>query len=147
MRVEDRLRTNRETVRTERVKANRRIESSPFLKVLHREQQASTNDEIERLMQKLDEQAERLTHSRTLIDLNLYKKYVHQILERTIGNGIGLVEKRIDTYGRTRIYRTVQEINAELVSLTDEVLKRETSRLDILRKVGQIKGLLIQLQA
>lgn len=148
MRVEERLPSRREAVAPGHVGAKRRIEPSPFLKVLNQEQQSSSWEEMQQLLQKLDEQGNRLVHSRTLIDLNHYKKLVFQILERSVGNGIQLTEKRvIDAQGHSRIYRHVEEINERLVQLTDDMLKRESSRLEILEKIGQIKGLLIQLNA
>lgn len=144
------MRSRRETLSTGRAKPGpRHVEPSQFFKVLKREQgDPSAGEELNRLLQKLDEQGNRLVHSRTLVDLNHYKKLVNQILERTVGLGVGLTEKRsTDAHGRSRIYRCVEKINEELVALTDEVLKRENSRLLILEKVGQIKGMLIQLNA
>ena len=72
---------------------------------------------------------------------------MRQILERTVGDGVRLMEKHAtDRSGRSRIYHLVEEVNAELVQLTEAILEREQDRLHILDKIGQIKGLLIQLK-
>lgn len=148
MRIEDRIGSRREQLTTGQVKVGRSVEPSQFLKVLTREQSSSSKEEMDKLLRQLDEQGNRLIHSRTLVDLKLYKKIVHQILERTIGEGVRLTERHsIDGYGRSRVYRSVERINEKLVQLTDDILERETSRLHLLEKIGQIKGLLIQLNA
>lgn len=148
MRIEERVGSRRKQLPASRVKTSPRVESSQFFKVLAREQIPSAEAEMDKLLRQLDEHGNRLIHSCTLVDLNHYKKIVYQILRWTIGEGVGLKESHsIDGQGRSRVYRTVEQINEQLVQLTDDILERETNRLHLLEKIGQIKGFLIQLNA
>ena len=148
MRIDDHIDSRRHRLQTNRIKTERNVEPSRFFKVLKQERYPSAREEMDELLRKLDEQARRLIHSRTLIDLNHYKKLVYQFVERAVGQGIALAERHsTDARGRSRIYRCVEKIDEQLVQLTDDVLEREKSRLHLLERIGQIKGLLIQLNA
>lgn len=148
MKIEDRIGTRRQTETAKRVLREVQKDVSPFFKVLERKQLSSSQEEINELLRKLDAQAERLIHSRTLADLHHYKKIVSKILERTVGSSLRLHEQSgTDRYHRPRLYRCVEKINEEMAALTDHLLKRETTRLQLLEKIGHIKGLLLQLHA
>jgi len=47
--------------------------------------------------------------------------------------------------GRTKILRTVSTIDQRLVELTDIILKQEKKGVSLLKKVGQIEGLLVNI--
>lgn len=148
MRIGDRVGARRDHLVSDRVKASRHTRPAPFFNVLREQEAASHEEELDRLLDKLDEQGRRLVHSRTLVDLHAYKELVRQFLQNTIGEGIALKEKRMtDVRGRSRIYRSVEKVNEQLIQLTEDIVKRESNQLRILEKVGQIKGLLIQLRA
>ena len=46
---------------------------------------------------------------------------------------------------RTKIYKIVKEVDKALIDLTNSVLDKEKNSLDILSRVGEIKGLLINM--
>jgi uncharacterized protein YaaR (DUF327 family) len=48
-------------------------------------------------------------------------------------------------FGQGRSLKVVETIDETLSELTDELMKKEESSIDILGKVGEIKGLLINL--
>ena len=47
--------------------------------------------------------------------------------------------------GYSRTLSTVQEVDTKLVELTQLVLDKQRNSIDILEKIGEIKGLLINL--
>ena len=48
-------------------------------------------------------------------------------------------------YGQSRQLKTVETIDVRLVELSEEILNKEKSSLEILEMIGEIKGLLINL--
>jgi len=48
-------------------------------------------------------------------------------------------------YGQGRSLKIVETIDDKLVELTEGVLEKEESSIDLLGKIGEIKGLLINL--
>jgi len=74
------------------------------------------------------------------------KKLVKKFLEEAVQNGLQLEEQRgFNRRGRTKIYKIVKEVDSKLIDLTNTVLDKEKKGLDILNKVGEIKGLLINI--
>jgi uncharacterized protein YaaR (DUF327 family) len=60
--------------------------------------------------------------------------------------GIGLKDtKGWDRRGRGKRYKLLEEIDSVLVSMGDEMLEHEQGRIDMLNKIGEIRGLLINL--
>jgi len=67
-------------------------------------------------------------------------------LEDTVRRGIGIKETRgWDRRGRGKKYKLLDEIDQHLVSLAEELLSHEQGRIEILHRVGEIRGLLINL--
>lgn len=48
-------------------------------------------------------------------------------------------------YGQSRQLKTMETIDVRLVELSEEILNKEKSSLEILEMIGEIKGLLINL--
>lgn len=50
-----------------------------------------------------------------------------------------------DRRGRGKRYNIIDEIDSVLLSMADELLDTEQGRIDLLNKVGEIRGILINL--
>lgn len=120
--------------------------SRPFSGFLREEREAVTQDELSNRMNRIALQGERLARSMTVRELREYKRMVQQFLEETVRKGVGLKETRgFDRRGRMKRYQLLDEIDHMLVSMADELLLTEAGRLELLSKVGEIRGLLINL--
>ena len=51
----------------------------------------------------------------------------------------------LDRRGRHRVYAIIKKINEELIELTNEVIKSEQNNLSILKKLDDIRGLILDL--
>ena len=47
--------------------------------------------------------------------------------------------------GRSRLYKIVKQVDAELLRLTDELLSDQAPTIDLLARIGEIRGMLINL--
>jgi uncharacterized protein YaaR (DUF327 family) len=120
--------------------------SRPFSGFLREEREAATQDELGRRMDRISMQGERLARSMTIRELREYKLLVQRFLEDTVRKGIGLKETRgWDRRGRTKRYQLLDEMDQTLISMADELLLTEHGRIELLGKVGEIRGLLINL--
>lgn len=105
-----------------------------------------TQEELTRRMDAIAKQGERLAKSMTVRELREYKTLVRRFLEDTVRKGVGLKETRgWDRRGRTKRYQLLDEIDRALLSMADELLATEGGRIELLGKVGEIRGLLINL--
>ena len=46
---------------------------------------------------------------------------------------------------RLKVYKLVKEVDTKLVDLTNDILQKEKDSLNLLKRVGEIQGLLINM--
>lgn len=113
------------------------------LRAIHLEEDHA---DIEDLLSRLDQQAQVLAQSRQLPDLVRYRDLVQQLLQRVVEGGYAVSRHRtFDRRGRQRLFVLVNKVNSSLEELLQMVISRQASQLELLAKMGQIRGLLVDL--
>ncbi|WP_325176791.1 YaaR family protein [Paenibacillus alkalitolerans] len=136
---------NKDTMRNDN-NPNANALSRPFSGFLREEREAATQEELTRRMELIHRQGERLARSMTVRELREYKLLVKRFLEDTARKGVGLRETRgWDRRGRSKRYQLLEKIDETLLSMADELLHTETGKIELLAKIGEIRGLLINL--
>ncbi|MFS0656642.1 YaaR family protein [Bacillus sp. 179-C3.3 HS] len=88
----------------------------------------------------------KLTKSRNLKDLAKFKGLVKRFVKETVDNGLNIETSRsFDIYGNTRTLALVKALDEKLVELTEDMMDQEKPSIDLLERIGEIKGLLINL--
>lgn len=101
---------------------------------------------LQELLDEVDKKGRDLVENRTVESLFAYKNLVKSFIEEAVDFGLKISEKRgYGRAGRTKILRSVENVDEKLLQLTDLVLQKETKHINILGKVGEIKGLLVNL--
>lgn len=99
-----------------------------------------------RLISDIEQQGRRVATSRTFKDLAKFKSLIKKFVEKAVDHGLGVEQERgWNMEGYSRTLSTVQEVDTKLVELTQLVLDKQRNSIDILEKIGEIKGLLINL--
>jgi len=132
----------------DRIKSKQDIptESISFQEVMAKGRTNVVYEKLTKLVAEIEDQGKVLADKRTVDHLRKYKKLVKEFLDEAVQNGLQLEEQRgFNRRGRTKIYKIVKEIDSKLIDLTNTVLDKERSSLDILQKVGEIKGMLINI--
>lgn len=105
-------------------------------------------ERFNKLVQEIEEQGKILAETRNVGDLKKFKSLVKSFMEEAVKHGLSLEERQgFNRRGRSRIYKIVTEVDKKLLELTNAVLKKQESGLNILARVGEIKGLLINIYA
>lgn len=129
-----------------KTKNNVPTESISFQEVMAKGRKQTVYEKMTKMVEEIEEQGKTLAENRTIDQLRKYKKMVKEFMEEAIQNGLQLEEQRgFNRRGRTKIYKIVKEVDSKLIDLANDVLNKEKSRLDILNKVGEIQGLLINI--
>ncbi|RBW67859.1 DUF327 domain-containing protein [Bacillus taeanensis] len=103
-------------------------------------------DSLNQLMNRLEEQGQRLAKHKTIENLRDYKKLVRQFIGEALSYGLQLSEKQSHNYhSGMKTHQLVEIVDEKLIELQEEVLNKEGQGIDALRLVGEIKGLLINL--
>ncbi|OAH54602.1 hypothetical protein AWH48_08400 [Domibacillus aminovorans] len=131
--------------RTERKEETAKASVS-FTDVISNKRQNVALEKMTGMMKEIETQGEKLAEHRTIDDLRKYKKMVKEFMEEAVNSGLQLEEQRgFNRRGRTKVYKIVKEVDSRLTQLANEVINKEKSHLDILGKVGEIQGLLINI--
>lgn len=122
------------------------IQMRSFADAMVQQDAQRTQEQLQQKLQEIHLQGDRLAKVMTVRELKLYRQMVKRFLEDTVKRGIGLKELRgFDRRGRTKRYKLLDEIDAALVSMAEELLESEQGRIDLLGRIGEIRGLLINL--
>ncbi|MFB6366473.1 YaaR family protein [Paenibacillus elgii] len=134
-----------EVVRSENT-SSQQLQKMSFSDTMQHQEEKATREQLQRILQQIDLQGQRLAKSMTVRELRQYKLLVKQFLEETARRGVQLRDTRgWDRRGRTKRYKLLEEIDAELLGLADELVESEQGRIELLQKIGEIRGMLINL--
>lgn len=127
--------------------ADRRpVQQKNFTDVFQQQSEQKTIDELNRQIKDIQQQGDRLSKSMTVRELAIYRNMIKRFLEETARRGVILKEtKGWDRRGRGKRYKLLDEIDAALLNMADDLLDSEQGRIDLLSRVGEIRGLLINL--
>ncbi|CAM3094604.1 YaaR family protein [Paenibacillus sediminis] len=122
------------------------VQQKNFADVMHQQEGQASSEELNRRFKEIQLQGDRLARSMTIRELKSYRQMVKRFLEDTVRRGVKIKETRgFDRRGRTKRYKLLEEIDATLLSMADELLESEEGKIELLQKIGDIRGMLINL--
>ena len=115
-----------------------------FKNKLNEIEQEHIRDELKTLYDKIEVQTDKLQNRLFIEDLIEYKKLVKNFLDISVNNShIFYKENSLDRRGRHRVYSLVKRVDKELDELTQDFLDIENNRIKILKRLDDIKGMLL----
>jgi hypothetical protein len=101
---------------------------------------------LEELLADLDATAAELRDKRNLGLLKKYRGLVQSFLDTVLHQAYEVDQQTgFDRRGRRRVYLIVQRVNVALEELTALTFARHADPLGLLEKLGEIRGLLVDL--
>ena len=98
------------------------------------------------ILDRINEQGEKMNSRVDIKDLQGYKKLVSEFLyEATCNSHKFEKQSFLDRRGRHRVFATIKKVNTALEELTQEVLKEEQNHINVLQKLDDIRGLLLDI--
>jgi len=98
------------------------------------------------MKKSIDEQGKLLADRVDVKEYEKYRRLIREFLDEIVSNGYTF--SREDTYasrGRHRYIATVRIIDEKLDELGKEVMKEQADKIEILHKIDDIRGLLLDL--
>ncbi|KOS70375.1 hypothetical protein AEA09_02450 [Lysinibacillus contaminans] len=103
-------------------------------------------EQLTRLLGDISSAGDRVARSRNLRELARFKMLVKRFLQETIDHGMELKQSHTwNRFGEGRRLKIIETIDERLVELAQDILSEEKEAIDLLDKIGEIKGLLINL--
>lgn len=119
-----------------------------FRDQLERVQSVHLNERIDRALAQIDQLGNRLAEGLSMAELKRYRQAVGALLKDLTDNMIQVkTNLEWDTQSwEHRSLITIRRVDEELERLTEMVLSQEKDRLAILAKIGEIKGMLLDVR-
>jgi uncharacterized protein len=131
-----------------KAKKNEPTDKTTFSEIMTQGRNQLTYEKLQKLMVKIEDQGKILAESRTVDELRKFKSLIKEFMDDAVKYGLSLEERRgFNRRGRSKIYKVVQEVDKKLLDLTNAVIKQQEDSLQILDRIGEIKGLLINIYA
>lgn len=123
-----------------------KIQQITFSATLREAEEKEFKDFLKKLLSEIEKQGNILSNNITFEELKKYKTLVKKFLQEVVAR-IYKFDKRInvDTSGRQKILSTIKKVNDELEEITRMTLRNEKDKLLLLAKIGEIKGMLVDL--
>ncbi|KAF1678509.1 YaaR family protein [Bacillus mexicanus] len=103
-------------------------------------------DQLTRLLSDIEAFGKRLTKSRNFKDLARFKGLVKRFVKEAVDSGLSHeTSQTFDLYGNSKTLGLVKEIDDKLLQLTEDMMDQEKPAINLLERIGEIKGLLINL--
>ena len=101
---------------------------------------------VDALLNDITAQGNRIAEHMDIRDMKKYRELVKDFLNEVVNRSHKFSrENFLDRRGRHRVYGIVKLVNKNLDDLAGELVKDEKDHLTILSKVGEIRGLLLDI--
>lgn len=144
MKVDSNYRTHVDKVKNDQ--QMRAQQGVRFGKMVTQQGEKLHSEQMTRLLGNLSEVGDRLSRSRNLRDMAKFKMLVKRFMQESVKTGLKLNQSHTwNQYGEGRRLKIVKVIDEKLIELAEDLLDEEKLAVDLLEKIGEIKGLLINL--
>lgn len=104
------------------------------------------SEQLTRLLGDISAAGNRVARSRNLRELARFKMLVKRFLQEAVDYGLEMKQSHTwNRFGEGRRLKIVETIDEHLVELAEDILNEEKESIELLAKIGEIKGLLINL--
>ena len=98
------------------------------------------------MMEEITMQGEKLAKRRDVKDMKRYRGLIKNFMNEIVGRSHEFTrENFLDRKGRHRVYGIIRLVDETLDELAKELVKDEKDNLTILAKIGEIRGLLLDI--
>lgn len=109
-------------------------------------EEAELQTKLQTLMEEITMQGNKLAKRRDVKDMRHYRGLVKDFLNEVVTHSHSFSrENFLDRRGRHRVYGIIRLVDENLDQLAQELMKDEKDNLAILNKIGEIRGLLLDI--
>ena len=123
------------------------VDPPGFRRTLHDMSHEAYTARLLQMKKNIEDQAECLVDRVDVREYEKYRRLIREFLDEIVSNGYTFTRENAYTPrgGRHRYIATVETINEKLDALGKEVIKEQSDKIEILSKIDDIRGLLLDL--
>ncbi len=120
-------------------------ETFKFTLIGHIEEQ-ELQARLESLMNEISAQGKKISKKMDVRDMKKYRSLIKDFLNEVVSRSHEFSrENFLDKKGRHRVYGIIKLVDQNLDELAAELMKEEKDQIAILNKIGEIRGLLLDI--
>ena len=109
-------------------------------------EEAGLADRLNLMMEEIVMQGDKITKRMDVKDMRRYRALIKDFMNEIVNRSDKFSrENFLDRRGRHRVYGIVRLVDEKLDELAQELMKEEKDEIAILAKVGEIRGLLLDI--
>lgn len=109
-------------------------------------EESELHDKIKEMINNISNQGNKIAEHMDIRDLKVYRTMISTFVNEVVSNSHKFSrENFLDKRGRHRVYGIVRLVNEKLDELAQELIKSEKNQIDILDRVGEIQGLILDI--
>ncbi|WP_026893613.1 YaaR family protein [Clostridiisalibacter paucivorans] len=125
---------------------NTRVNNKTFMDKLDSMKGMSAKERLNTLLDRIDKQAARISKNVDIKEVVVYKKLISEFMKESVDNMVKFSKNNfLDRRGRHRVYGIIKKVNTELEELTKDVLQKEKDNIKILKRLDDIRGLILDI--
>ena len=109
-------------------------------------EEAELQSRLTSLMEEITMQGDRIAKRKDIRDMRKYRGLIKEFMNEVVSRSHSFSrENFLDRRGRHRVYGIIRLVDENLDQLAQELMKDEKDNLAILNKIGEIRGLLLDI--
>ena len=98
------------------------------------------------LMSEITEQGERIAKKKDIKDMRRYRSLIKEFMNEIVSRShVFSRENFLDRRGRHRVYGIIRLVDENLDELAKELVKEQVDNITVLQKIGDIRGLILDI--
>ena len=109
-------------------------------------EEAALADRLQLMMEEITMQGDKIIKRMDVKDMRRYRTLIKDFMNEIVNRSHKFsIENFLDRRGRHRVYGIIRLVDEKLDELAQELVKDEKDTISILAKVGEIRGLLLDI--
>lgn len=130
----------------DQVNQNQPVDDSFKFTLASHIEEAELQARLNTLMEEITMQGEKLAKRKDIRDMRKYRGLIKEFMNEIVSRSHTFSrENFLDRKGRHRVYGIIRLVDETLDELAQELVKDESDNITILNKIGEIRGLLLDI--
>lgn len=114
--------------------------------LLSKLEDSELNEKLKSMIEDITTQGKKIAEHMDIRDMKVYRSMISNFFSEVVANSHKFSrENFLDKRGRHRVYGVVKLVNDQLDELAKELISSEKNQMDILERVGEIEGLVLDI--
>lgn len=103
-------------------------------------------EKLTQMVQDITKQGQKIAQHMDIRDMKIYRSMISNFLSEVVAHSHQFSrENFLDRRGRHRVYGIIRQVNDKLDELARELINSEKNQVNILSRIGEIEGLVLDI--